>query len=249
MAEPSERLRENEVGTFGDLAQRPNPDALVILPVPPIENLIPTLQQHLGRELTTEEVEIQRRKAPSIVVTKEAAEKIAAEQAHRGTTVQTTGRLRSPTVRSTHDELPTDVADRDEAAIELFGQHLFSLRNQLLDRLRRVIESAESRRHLGSLHRKEYDAVAALEPEGREAAWVLARKAVDLFLQDVLTLFTGTGDSLRFEPRYAINYRLVLELKEVSSDKVVEEFEINRKCQKVFYEYYGRWLNRYGDHR
>ncbi len=40
MADPSERLRENEVGTFGDLARRPDPDALVILPVPPVENVI-----------------------------------------------------------------------------------------------------------------------------------------------------------------------------------------------------------------
>jgi len=249
MAEPSERLRENEVGTFGDLTQRPNPDALIILPVPPIENLIPALQQHLGRELTPEELEIQRRKAPSIVVTKEAAEKIMAEQAHRGITVQTTGRFRPPTVRSSYDEMPTEAADRDEAAVELFGQHLFSLRNQLIERLRQVIESAETRRRLGFLHRKEYDAVAALAPEGREAAWALARKAVDLYLQDVLALFTGTGDSLSFESGYAINYRLILQVKEVSSDEVVEEFEINRKCQKVFYEYYGRWLNRYVDHR
>ncbi len=41
MAEPSEPLRENESGKFEDLAMRPNPDSLVILAVPPIEDLIP----------------------------------------------------------------------------------------------------------------------------------------------------------------------------------------------------------------
>jgi hypothetical protein len=249
MDEPSEPLRVNEVGTYGDLAQRPNPDGLVILPIPPIEALIPALQQQLGRELTPEEVGVQRRKAPSIVITKEAAEQMMAERARRGTAVPTGGRLQPPTVSRSYDEMPTEAADRREAAVEFFGQHLFSLRNQLDDRLRRLIESAETRGRLGSLHRKEYEAVAALDPAGREAALALARKAIDNYLQDILALFTGTGDSLSLGHGHAINYRLILQVKEVGSDAVIEEFAINRECQKVFGQYYNRWLNRYSDHR
>jgi hypothetical protein len=249
MAEPNEPLQENEVGAFGDLVRRPNPEALVILPVPPVESLIATLQQQLGRELTQEEVENQRFKAPSIVVAKEAAAAMSAAQAGRKTAVQTTGWHRPPTVRTSYNEMPADGADRNEAAVELFGQHLFSLRNQRIEHLRHLLESAEDRMRLGSLHRKEYDAVAALDAEGREAACALAQRAIDLYLQDVLTLFTGTGDSLCFDAGYAINYRVILQVKEIRSDEVVEEFEINRKCKKVFYDYYGRWLNRYGDHR
>ncbi len=145
--------------------------------------------------------------------------------------------------------MPSEVTDRKEAAVELYGQHLFSLRNQLMEHIRRVIESVEGRKQLGSLHRKEYDAVAALPPAEREAALALTRKAIDLYMQHLLVLFTGTGDSCSFGPEHAINYRLTLEVKEVKSDRVVEEFAVNRDCKKVFYDYYGRWLNRYGNHQ
>jgi hypothetical protein len=254
MAGPNEPLRENEGGKFEDLAKRPNPDGLVILPVPPVEDLIPVLQQRLGRELSPEEIDVQRRKAPSIVVTRDAAERILAERRSRAEqsrpspSGQTPGRL-PPTVKLTYEEMPSEREDRKEAVVELFGQHVFSLRNQLFERLRHLIESAEDRGRLGFLHRKEYDAVAALDPTAQEAALALARKAIDNYLQDILMLFTGTGDSLLLGPQHAINYRLALQVKEINTDHVVEEFEINRECQKVFYTYYARWLNRYAEHR
>ena len=68
-------------------------------------------------------------------------------------------------------------------------------------------------------------------------------------MQYFLALFTGKGDSERFGDDHAVNYRLVLEVKEVATDEVVEQVDINRKCKKVFYDYYGRWLNRFGNHR
>ncbi len=145
--------------------------------------------------------------------------------------------------------MPAEAAPRKEAAVELFGQHLFSLRNKLVELLRDRVESAESRKLLGSLKRKEFDAVAAFSPEQREATLAFARKAIDSYLQYILALLTGTGDDQTFGPEHAINYRLVLQVKEIKSDEVVEEFEINRECEKVFFEYYGRWLNRYDDHR
>ena len=161
MAEPSEPLRDSETGLVGELARRPNPDGLVIWPMPPIESLIATRQQELGRELTAEEIETQRRKALAIVVTKDVADGIMAERARRPTTVQTTSSVRHPTVKSSYDAMPTEAADRNEAAVELFGQHVFSCRNALIERLRRLIESAETRGGMGTLHRKEFDAVAA----------------------------------------------------------------------------------------
>ncbi len=249
MAEPSEPLRDGETGLVGELARRPNPDGLVIWPMPPIETLIATRQQELGRELTAEEIETQRRKAPAIVVTKDVAEGIMVERARRPMTVQTTSPVRHPTVKSSYDAMPTEAVDRNEAAVELFGQHVFSCRNALIERLRWLIEAAGARGGMGTLHRKEFDAVAALEPAGREVALALARKAIDLYLQEILTLFTGTGHSLSFGSAHAVNYRLSLQVKEVSSDQVVEEFDVNRECQKVFYTYYARWLNRYADHR
>ena len=157
--------------------------------------------------------------------------------------------MRPPTVKGSYDAMPAEAPARTEAAVDVFGQHLFSLRNQLLDGLQRNIESDEARRRLPTLQRREYDAVAALPEEEREAALGLARKAIDLYVQNLLTLLTGTGDSLSFGPDHAINYRLVLEVKKVKSGEVVEEFNVNRDCRKALLNYFGRWLNRHGDHR
>lgn len=83
MPSQSEPIHLNEVGEYGDLTARPNPDGLVVLTVPPFEAMIPFLIQKLGREISPDEIEVERKKAPSIVVTKEAASKMAAARAKR----------------------------------------------------------------------------------------------------------------------------------------------------------------------
>jgi len=156
--------------------------------------------------------------------------------------------MRPPTVKGSYDSLPGDTPARSEAAVDAFGQHLFSLRNQVLEGLRQYVESDVARARLPALSRREYDAVAALAPEGREAALGLSRRAVDSYIPGVLTLLTGTGDSLSLGPDHAINYRLVLEVKKVKTGAVAEEFTVNRNCRKALMDYFGRWLNRHGEH-
>jgi hypothetical protein len=70
-------LQLNEVGPFGELNARPNPHGYVVPTVPPFESMLPFLARRFGRELTTEEAEAERQKAPSIVVARDAADKIA----------------------------------------------------------------------------------------------------------------------------------------------------------------------------
>ncbi len=98
MAESSEPLQDSEAGSVGELARRPNPDGLVIWPVPAIEALIAARQQALGRELTADEIDVQRSKVPAIVVTKEVADRLMVERARRPITVQTTSPVRHHTV-------------------------------------------------------------------------------------------------------------------------------------------------------
>ncbi len=83
MRSTDEPIRLNEVGAYADLMARPNPDGLVVLTVPPFESLLPYLVQRLGRELSPDEIEAERRKAPSIVVTKDVAEKMASARNRR----------------------------------------------------------------------------------------------------------------------------------------------------------------------
>jgi hypothetical protein len=83
MPSSTDPLKPNDVGAYGDLIGRPNPDGLVVLTVPTFEIMLPFIARERGRELTPEEVETERMRAPSIVLTKEAAEQVAAARARR----------------------------------------------------------------------------------------------------------------------------------------------------------------------
>ena len=81
MPSPTEPLKLNEVGAYGDLIGRPNPDGFVVLSLPPFETLLPFIVRQRGRELTPDEIEAERKRVPSIALTKDAAEQLAAERA------------------------------------------------------------------------------------------------------------------------------------------------------------------------
>jgi len=81
MPSPTEPLKLNEVGAYGDLIGRPNPDGFVVLSLPPFETLLPFIVRRRGRELTPDEIEAERKRVPSIALTKDAAEQLAAERA------------------------------------------------------------------------------------------------------------------------------------------------------------------------
>ncbi len=71
--------------------------------------------------------------------------------------------MRPPSSKSSYQALPEEAQARNEAAVDLFGQHLLSLRNQLFDRVRQNVESDEIRGLLPRLK----------PPELREAALAL----------------------------------------------------------------------------
>jgi hypothetical protein len=81
MPSSTDPLKLNEVGSYADLITRPNPEGLVVVTVPPIESMLPFIAKQRGRELTPDEIEVERKRAPSIVVTKDAAQRIAAGRA------------------------------------------------------------------------------------------------------------------------------------------------------------------------
>jgi hypothetical protein len=83
MKAANEPLAENEVGPFGELSGRPNPQGLAILTVPSFEAMLPFIERRLGRKLSPQEMEAERLKAPSIVVSQDAARKMAAARAAR----------------------------------------------------------------------------------------------------------------------------------------------------------------------
>jgi len=47
----SEALRAGDVGPYGELIRRPNPDGLEVVTVPTFEDVLPFLEQQAGRAL------------------------------------------------------------------------------------------------------------------------------------------------------------------------------------------------------
>lgn len=83
MSEPLKPIQLNEVGSYGDLTSRPNPNGLVVLTVPDFDAMVPFIEQERGHKLSADEIKVEHQRAPSIVLTKEQAEKMAAARAKR----------------------------------------------------------------------------------------------------------------------------------------------------------------------
>ncbi|MHC5537217.1 hypothetical protein ACYOEI_03155 [Singulisphaera rosea] len=147
--------------------------------------------------------------------------------------------------------MPIEPVERQKAFVDLLGQHLFSLRNQRLEAIRRLVESPEARERLGTIHRRPFEGAGILEPEGQQAALDLAQAGVDQFLQDLLGLLQNIGDDVRLGDDHSLRYRLHLEvvcLKDAESPVVAEEL-INLGNHRALQSEFGRWRNAYGSPR
>lgn len=83
MSEPLKPIQLNEVGSYGDLISRPNPNGLIVLTVPDFETMVPFIEKERGHKLSADEIKNEHQRAPSIVLTKEQAEKMSAARARR----------------------------------------------------------------------------------------------------------------------------------------------------------------------
>jgi hypothetical protein len=77
-------LRQHDVGPFGELSQRPNPDGLVVRHVPSFQRMIPIIEEKVGHKLTDQEIEQHRQAAPAIAVTPDQDRKMReVEDSHK----------------------------------------------------------------------------------------------------------------------------------------------------------------------
>jgi hypothetical protein len=153
---------------------------------------------------------------------------------------------RPPKIDLKFSDLPADPKQRHEVLVDVFGQYIYWLRNWAIQEVCEVIESEEAREKLGTIRRRKYDTVAALNPEERFAACKFAEAATDRFIQLLLTMLSGTGEDQRLGDDHAIRFKLLMEILEVETAEVVLEETINRGGEKFFADYWGRWLNRFG---
>jgi hypothetical protein len=160
------------------------------------------------------------------------------------------GRFRFVASGTSLEDLPSDPKERHETFIEIFGRQLFSLRNEVLQNIRSVVKAPqEARDRMGKLDSQEYTAVAKLPEDVQEMALGLSRKAVDSLLQHLLMLFTHNGLStdIALGSDQAIAYEILLKAIRKDNLEAVEEHIVNKDGERVFSEYFGRWLNRHSD--
>lgn len=156
--------------------------------------------------------------------------------------MSTTGPLRFDRDPS---ELPTDPSQRHQELVDFFGQFLFWLRNWSLKASRQLVESDESRSKLGTLRRRPYEGVAAMSPDQREAALLLAQETVDGFMERFLWCMGDQGTDARFGRHHAYRFRIDMEIVDAETGEIRDQEIINRGG-RFFGSYWGRWLNRYG---
>jgi hypothetical protein len=240
--------------------------------VPPLFTLLVNAEQQKGSPLNAAEVAALRDQGVCIMLPKSEAAKLAEargyddldpehawdqwqivrEQIPKDTAPpqRDKGRFRFVTSQTSLESLPADPKERHEAFIDIFGRQLFSLRNEVLQNTRAVVKAPQAARdRMGKFNSQEYSAVAKLPEDTQEAAFGLSRKAVDSLLQHLLMLFTHNGLSIDIAlgSDHAIAYEILLKAIRKDNRECVEEHAVNKDGQKVFGEYYGRWLNRHGD--
>jgi hypothetical protein len=141
-------------------------------------------------------------------------------------------------------DLPSDLEQRHQELVDLFGRFIFWIRNQSLRASRTFVESEEARGKLGTIRQAPYEGVASLPSEVRDAAFVLAEETLDGFIERFLWALGDEGTDARFGKRHAYRFRLEMEIVEVDSGNIAHVETINRGG-KFFGSYWGRWLNHF----
>lgn len=80
---PTDPLEPGDTGAYGQLAVRPNPNGHVIVTVPDVSEILPVLARERGKPLTPAEIEEIRSAAPSLVMSRDDAEKFQKLRAAR----------------------------------------------------------------------------------------------------------------------------------------------------------------------
>ena len=144
------------------------------------------------------------------------------------------------------DSLPEVESERHEALVDLFGRYLMWLRRSNVASTRRLVEDPDERSKLGTIPRRPFEAAAALSASQRETAIVLAESCADRLMKSLLHLLTHEGSDLPLGEDRHVRFRLEIGIVADESDGIVERRVLNRGGRRCFYDYWGRWLNRFG---
>ena len=165
--------------------------------------------------------------------------------------------MKLPSSKVTSDQLPPDSDELRELLVDVFGQHLMSIRNQRFEAISQCVADPE-RAGRGKLQREEFERVAALDESAQEAALELAQKGIDLFIGDLLALLGHQGYTLEMDREHCLRYNLVLQVLQNQVPGDAEEMEYGVQQHEVSLnqgstanflgDYLGQWRNRHASH-
>jgi hypothetical protein len=83
MTQTGEPLKQLEVGSYGEIAARPNPHRLAIQYIPALAAILLSTEKKKGSALTQEEVEVIRDRASVMVTLPDAARAVEDQRGYR----------------------------------------------------------------------------------------------------------------------------------------------------------------------
>lgn len=166
--------------------------------------------------------------------------------------------MQLPSCETTLDLSNDDAQALRESLIEIFGQHIMSLRNQ---RLAVTAEccSDPTKAGTGRIQRQEYEDIADLSTDERTKSLALVKKVLDAFIDDVLHLFGHQGYSLLLNDEFCLRYDVLMQVLKIKDEKdddpqnteygVLEsQALLVQEADAFFPDYARKWRSRFADH-
>jgi hypothetical protein len=148
-----------------------------------------------------------------------------------------------PVIDRAYSDLPADPTERHRFLSDAFGKYLLWAMQKSEEDVKRLVESEPDREKMGRVPAQPFKRAAeALNHEQKQVTYALTREALALFARRLLGILTAQGVSHRLGTSHAIQFRLVLEIRDVENLDLIDEEVINRGGDRAFFTQWGRWL-------
>jgi len=151
-----------------------------------------------------------------------------------------------PPIGGSPSALPPDSDSRREVLIDIFGRCFIWALEEAQVGCRKLVESREARKSLGTIKAAAYEAVEGLPDDSRQIAYSYARRVAERFGRNVLGILSSEGISLMYGDNHAIRFRIVAEIVDRIEEAIQIEEVLNRGSQKALGSYWGHWLFEFG---
>jgi hypothetical protein len=138
-----------------------------------------------------------------------------------------------------------DLKDREMVVYDALGEHVTGARNLVAHALKAYVWG--ERKYPIPLLQSIFDRLQVLPKDVRQDIQSASLLSLDEGIRFVLAMLDGLGQENRLGDR-VVTYRIVAEVREAKSMRVVAEVDVNREdSTRSLSKSYSSWLNRYVD--